>query len=153
MELYSQFLIEFMYSFQQAVYKLSSFVFSTRLVSLSNILRDGDYEKVLNNLSDQVPYWSGGTRIGESLTQFNQRYGNRILNKDTIVMILSDGWDTGDLDTLEYAMKTIHKKSDRVIWLNPLAGNPDYKPATKGCLLYTSPSPRDQRGSRMPSSA
>ena len=139
MELYSQFLIEFMYSFQQAVYKLSSFVFSTRLVSLSNILRDGDYEKVLNNLSDQVPYWSGGTRIGESLSQFNQRYGNRILNKDTIVMILSDGWDTGDLDTLEYAMKTIHKKSDRVIWLNPLAGNPDYKPATKGmeiCLPY-----------------
>ena len=139
MELYSQFLIEFMYSFQQAVYRLHSFVFSTRLVSLSNILRDGDYEKVLNNLSDQVPYWSGGTRIGESLAQFNQRYGNRILNKDTIVMILSDGWDTGDLDTLEYAMKTIHKKSDRVIWLNPLAGNPDYKPATKGmeiCLPY-----------------
>jgi len=139
MELYSQFLIEFMYSFQQVVFQLRTFVFSTRLVSLSNILKDGDYEKVLNNLSEQIPYWSGGTRIGESLTQFNEKYSSRLLNKDSIVIILSDGWDTGDLDDLEYAMKSIHKKSDRVIWLNPLAGNPDYKPATKGmeiCMPY-----------------
>jgi uncharacterized protein with von Willebrand factor type A (vWA) domain len=139
MELYSQFLIEFMYSFQQAVHQLRTFVFSTRLVSLSNVLQDGDYEKVLNNLADQVPYWSGGTRIGESLQQFNERYASRMLNKDSIVIILSDGWDTGDLDVLKNAMKSIHKKSDRVIWLNPLAGNPDYKPSTKGmeiCLPY-----------------
>ncbi len=139
MELYSQFLIEFMYSFQQAVHQLRTFVFSTRLVSLSNVLKDGDYEKVLNNLSDQVPYWSGGTRIGESLQQFNERYASRMLNKDSIVIIMSDGWDTGDLDVLENAMKSIHKKSDRVIWLNPLAGNPEYKPSTKGmeiCLPY-----------------
>ncbi|MFT6320004.1 MAG: hypothetical protein ACJAT4_000926 [Granulosicoccus sp.] len=139
MELYSQFLIEFMYSFQQAVHQLRTFVFSTRLVSLSNVLQDGDYEKVLNNLADQVPYWSGGTRIGESLQQFNERYASRMLNKDSIVIILSDGWDTGDFAVLENAMKSIHKKSDRVIWLNPLAGNPDYKPSTKGmeiCLPY-----------------
>jgi uncharacterized protein with von Willebrand factor type A (vWA) domain len=139
MELYSQFLIEFMYSFQQAVHQLRTFVFSTRLVSLSNVLQDGDYEKVLNNLADQVPYWSGGTRIGESLQQFNERYASRMLNKDSIVIILSDGWDTGDLAVLENAMKSIHKKSDRVIWLNPLAGNPDYKPSPKGmeiCLPY-----------------
>ncbi|MFK7775939.1 MAG: VWA domain-containing protein [Saprospiraceae bacterium] len=139
MELYSQFLIEFMYSFQQAVNQLRTFVFSTRLVSLSNVLKDGDYEKVLNNLSDQVPYWSGGTRIGESLQQFNERYASRMLNKNSIVIIMSDGWDTGDLAVLENAMKSIHKKSDRVIWLNPLAGNPEYKPSTKGmeiCLPY-----------------
>lgn len=132
MELYSQFLIEFMYSFQQAVHELRTFVFSTKLVSLTKTLKDGDYEKVLNNLSEQVPYWSGGTRIGESLYEFKNRYGERMLNKDSIVIILSDGWDTGDLDILEKSMKYIHKKSNRVIWLNPLAGNPDYKPSTKG---------------------
>ncbi len=132
MELYSQFLIEFMYSFQQAVHQLKTFVFSTKLLHLSNALKDSDYKKVLNNLSEQIPYWSGGTRIGESLDQFKRDYGGRLLNKDTIVLILSDGWDTGDLELLESSMKYIHKKSDRVIWLNPLASNPNYVPSTKG---------------------
>lgn len=139
MELYSKFLIEFMYGFQQAVHSIKTFVFSTRLVSLTRILKDTNYEKVLSNLSEQVPYWSGGTRIGESLFDFKSKYGDHLLNKDTIVIILSDGWDTGDLDILEKAMHFIHKKSDRVIWLNPLASNPDYEPVTKGmqvCLPY-----------------
>lgn len=132
MELYSQFLIEFMYSFQQVVHQLRTFVFSTKLLHLSNALKDSDYKKVLNNLSEQIPYWSGGTRIGESLDQFKRDYGERLLNRDTIVLILSDGWDTGDLDLLESSMKYIHKRSDRVIWLNPLASNPNYEPTTKG---------------------
>ncbi len=139
MELYSQFLIEFMYAFQQEVHQLHSFIFSTRLVSLSKILRDSDFEKVLNNLSEQVPYWSGGTRIGLSLESFKETYGDRLLGKDSIVLILSDGWDTGDLPTLKNAMRHIHKKADRVIWLNPLAGNSNYQPATKGmevCMPY-----------------
>ena len=139
MELYSKFLIEFMYGFQQVVHQLRAFVFSTRLVALSQILRNGNFKKVLENLSDQVPYWSGGTRIGASLEEFNTKYGNRILNKDTIVIILSDGWDTGELGTLEHAMRHIHKKSHRVIWINPLAGNPNYRPETKAmqtCLPY-----------------
>ncbi len=132
MELYSQFLIQFMYNFQQVVSKLYTFVFSTQLVSLSRILRDSNYEKVLNNLSEQIPYWSGGTRIGESLHTFRTNYGQNLLNKDSIVIIMSDGWDTGDTDLLKDAMKFIHKKSDRVIWINPLAGNPGYQPTTKG---------------------
>ena len=139
MELYSKFLIEFMYSFQQVVHQLKTFVFSTRLVALSKILLDGNFEKVLENLSEQVPYWSGGTRIGESFDTFKNNYGHHILNKDSIVIIVSDGWDTGDLDVLENAMRFIHKKSHRVIWLNPLAGNPNYKPETqamKVCLPY-----------------
>jgi len=139
MELYSQFLIEFMYGFQQAVYSLKTFVFSTRLISLSRILKDGHYEKVLANLSDQVPHWSGGTRIGASLDEFCTRYGAHSLNKDAIVIILSDGWDTGEIDLLEASMKHIHKKADRVIWLNPLAGNPNFQPTTKGmktCMPY-----------------
>lgn len=139
MELYSQFLIEFMYGFQQEVHKLHTFVFSTKLISLTRTLNDGDYEKVLNNLSEQVPHWSGGTRIGESLDTFKEKYGQRLLNKDSIVIILSDGWDTGQAELLESSIKYIHKKSSRVIWLNPLAGNPDYQPSTKGmqvCMPY-----------------
>lgn len=131
MELYSKFLIEFMYSFQQVVSQLKTFVFSTQLVSLSRTLSDGNFEKVLENLSEQVPYWSGGTRIGECLDTFVKNHGGQLLNKDTILIIVSDGWDTGDLEILENAMRYLHKKSHQVIWLNPLAGNPNYKPETK----------------------
>ena len=138
MELYSQFLIEFMYNFQQSVFNLKTFVFSTRLISLTRILKDGDYEKVLSNLAEQVPYWSGGTRIGESFSQFVQ-FHSPLLGRDSVVMILSDGWDTGNLEELETAMKQIKKKSKKIIWLNPLAGNPNFKPDTLGmktCMPY-----------------
>jgi len=138
MELYSRFLIEFMYQFQQSVFDLRTFAFSTKLTPLTRILRDGDYEKVLNNLADQVPSWSGGTQIGNSLSDLTLSYPY-LLRKDTITLILSDGWDTGDLDVLESSMQTIHKKSRRVIWLNPLASNPAYSPDTEGmksCMPY-----------------
>ena len=139
MELYSQFLIEFMYGFQQAIHQIRTFVFSTNIVDLSQSLKDSDYSKVLNNLSEQVPYWSGGTRIGYSLDQFRKVYGSKLLNKNSVVVILSDGWDIGEISILENAVKHIQKKSFKLIWLNPLAGNPDYKPSTKAmaaCLPY-----------------
>ena len=139
MELYSKFMIEFMYSFQQVVQQLKTFVFSTQLISLSQILRDGNYAQVLENLSAQVPHWSGGTRIGASLDMFRSKYGDRMLNKDSIVIIVSDGWDTGELDLLEDSMRYLHKKSHKLIWLNPLAGNPNYTPKTQAmqlCLPY-----------------
>ncbi|MCB0641862.1 MAG: VWA domain-containing protein [Phaeodactylibacter sp.] len=138
MELYSKFLIDFMYNFQQVVHSLNTYVFSTQLLSLSPYLKDSDFDKALDNLSEYVPNWSGGTRIGESLDQFRSRYGHQ-LNKDSIVFILSDGWDTGDIELLERSMAHIHRKCERLIWLNPLAGRPDYRPATKGmiaCLPY-----------------
>lgn len=138
MELYSQFLIEFMYNFQQTVFSLKTFVFSTRLISLTRILKDGNYAEVLDNLSHQVPYWSGGTRMGHSLSEFVHFFGHQIYN-DSIVMIMSDGWDTGNIEILEEAMYKIHRKSKKLIWLNPLAGNPNYKPDTLGmktCMPY-----------------
>ncbi|MEO1712161.1 MAG: VWA domain-containing protein [Bacteroidota bacterium] len=138
MELYSKFLIEFMYSFQQVVHSLHTYVFSTRLISLSRLLKDTDFEKVLSNLGDQVPHWSGGTRIGESLHQFKTRYGHQ-LNKDSIVIVMSDGWDTGDIELLEQTMSHLHRKCERLIWLNPLAAQADYEPSTlgmKACLPY-----------------
>lgn len=139
MELYSKFLIDFIYSFQQTVHKLHTFIFSTELVSISRILKDENYDVVLSKLSEFVTHWSGGTRIGESLEQFKNQFAEKLINKDSIVLILSDGWDTGDIETLESTMKYLHKRSSKIIWLNPLAGNPDYKPTTKGmqvCLPY-----------------
>ena len=131
MELYTKFLIEFMYSFHQLSLHIKTFAFSTRLVPLTQTLSDGDFDKVLNNLSEQIPYWSSGTKIAESLTQFKNHYGGKLLNKKSVVLILSDGWDTGDTEDLEGTMKYLKKKSSRLIWINPLAGNPNYQAETK----------------------
>jgi len=131
MELYSKFLIEFMYGFHQVTLHIKTFAFSTRLIHLTSTLADGDFNRVLNNLSDQVPYWSSGTRISESLNQFKANYSDKLLNQKSVIMILSDGWDTGETDDLESTMKYLQKKASRLIWINPLAGNPNYVAETK----------------------
>lgn len=138
MELYSKFFIEFMYNFQHIDHNLKTFVFSTKLVHISRLLHEGDFDIVLENLSEAVPQWSSGTCIGKSLSEFITDY-SRQLNKGSTVLILSDGWDIGDLDILDESMAYIQRKCQKTIWLNPLAGNPEYKPATQGmqtCLPY-----------------
>lgn len=131
MDLYSKFLIQFVYTFQNVNKKIESFVFSTSLYRVTNFLKNQDFRASLENLVKAVPEWSGGTRIGASLHEFVRQYG-RLLNNRTTVVVLSDGWDTGEMDILEKSMRRIHSKSGRVIWLNPLAGNPDFKPEVQG---------------------
>lgn len=138
MELYSKFLITFLYNFQYINQTLKTFAFSTQLSPLTRLLRDGNFEQVLDNLGETVPHWSGGTRIGASLQQFRTRYGHT-LNSQTIIVILSDGWDTGEPEILDETMAFLKKKSNKILWLNPLAGNPDFEPTVLGmktCLPY-----------------
>lgn len=138
MELYSQFFIDFMYNFQQIDHSLRTFVFSTQLTHITRLLNDRDFDSVLEQISEEIPHWSGGTRIGTCLEQFIRGY-SQMLNSRSIIMILSDGWDIGDLDVLEDSMAFLKKKSKKIIWLNPLAGNPGYEPATQGmktCLPF-----------------
>jgi hypothetical protein len=78
-----------------------------------------------------MPGRSGGTKIGASLQQLLERFGPLIDSK-TIVIINSDGWDTGDLDILRSAMRSLHERSKRVIWLNPIAASPGYEPTASG---------------------
>lgn len=132
MDLYSRFLIQFMYAFQTSFRRIETFVFSTSLFRITNQLLERDFTTALDRLSEEVSGWSSGTRIGESLDTFCQHYARRLLNKQTIVLLLSDGWDTGDTDLLAHSMKTIQRKAAKVIWLNPLAGSPNYEPTVKG---------------------
>lgn len=131
MDLYSRFLVQFAYAFQQAYRRIETFVFSTSLHRITEELQEQDYDLALKQLADKVPNWSGGTKIGASLQQFIENH-RQYLDRRTLILILSDGWDTGDLEVLEESMRTLHRKSSRVIWLNPLAGNPDYEPTVKG---------------------
>lgn len=132
MDLYSRFLIQFVYAFQNAYRRIETFVFSTSLYRVSSQLRQRDFGVALGKLADAVPGWSGGTKIGESLHEFCGAYASRMLNKRTIVIIMSDGWDTGDTEMLAESMRIIKSRSAKVIWLNPLAGSAGYEPGTLG---------------------
>ena len=132
MELYTAFLIQFLYAFQQVYKRMETFVFSTSLTRITTLLKQKSYNEVLLTLGAENSGWSGGTRIGESLDAFVKEYGNRLLGSGTIVIILSDGWNAGNTEQLEKNMEIIHVRSKKVIWLNPLAGYSSYSPDTAG---------------------
>jgi uncharacterized protein with von Willebrand factor type A (vWA) domain len=132
MDTYSKFLLQFIYALQNTLGRVESFVFSTRLTRVTDYFRTSDIFTALDRIAREVPDWSGGTRIGESLRTFNHDWSLRMLNKHTIVLIMSDGLDTGDASVLEHEMEQIEKRAARVIWLNPLLGNEDYRPLARG---------------------
>jgi uncharacterized protein len=101
-------------------------------MEITAALRTRDLPEALLALSQESAGWSGGTKIGESLLDFNHRYGGRLLSHDTVVMILSDGWDTGEPEILARELSSIQRRSRQVIWLNPLLGMEGYEPLTRG---------------------
>ncbi len=130
MDLYSRFLLQFLFALQSAFSRVETFTFSVRLTRVTDYLRARSYREVLRRLT-AVKDWSGGTRIGESLAEFNRGWPS-LVDRRTIVIILSDGWDTGDPDVLSAELLRIKRRAGRVIWLNPLLGNPSYEPLTRG---------------------
>ncbi len=132
MEQYSVFLLEFMYSMQNVIGRIESFVFSTGLHRVTGYFKHTDIETALEDIAKEIPDWSGGTRIGESLRTFNDQYARRIVDQRTVVIILSDGLDTGQTDLLEEEMARLHGRAVRLIWLNPLLGKDHYQPVARG---------------------
>jgi len=130
MDLYSRFLLQFLFALQHVFSRVETFTFSVRLTHVSDVLRARSYRDVLRRLQE-VRDWSGGTKIGESLAEFN-RYWSHLVDRRTIVIVLSDGWDTGDPEVLATELLRIKRRAGRVIWLNPLLGNPSYEPLTRG---------------------
>jgi len=130
MDLYSRFLLQFLFALQHVFSRVETFTFSVRLTHVSDVLRARSYRDVLRRLQE-VRDWSGGTKIGESLAEFN-RYWAHLVDRRTIVIVLSDGWDTGDPEVLATELLRIKRRAGRVIWLNPLLGNPSYEPLTRG---------------------
>jgi uncharacterized protein len=130
MDLYSRFLLQFLFALQSVFSRVETFTFSVRLTRVTEYLRGRSYREVLRRLM-AVRDWSGGTRIGESLAEFNRQWPG-LVDRRTIVIILSDGWDTGDPDVLAAELLRIKRRAGRVIWLNPLLGNPSYEPLTRG---------------------
>ncbi len=132
MELYSRFFIHLIYAFQNACDRIETFVFSTALHRVSELFEQYHLAKAYQIVSERVPQWSGGTTIGKCLQKFASEYGHLLLDKKTVVLILSDGWDTGEPETMRQAMKNIRRASKKIIWLNPLAGSPEFAPEAIG---------------------
>jgi uncharacterized protein with von Willebrand factor type A (vWA) domain len=133
MDIYSRFLLQFLYALQNNFARVETFVFSTRLSRVTRELAGESYAAALDRLSRAVQDWSGGTLIGASLAAFNRDW-SRLVDRRTVVIVLSDGWDTGDPALLSDELHSIARRAARVIWLNPLLGSRSYEPVTRGML-------------------
>ena len=134
MDPYTRFLLTFVLALHRASRSSRSteiFAFNTSLVRLTPFLRPGRVDLALARLAARVPDWSGGTRIGECLAAFASGYLDELVDSRTVVLILSDGLDRGDLAPLQGALRALRRRARRVLWLNPLAGDRRYEPTAR----------------------
>jgi uncharacterized protein with von Willebrand factor type A (vWA) domain len=129
---YSLFLVKFLYALRKHFRHVDTFLFSTRLVEITGMFRAPRLQDALEALSQEPAGWSGGTSIGGSLREFNQLHRGKLRSSDTLFVILSDGWDTGDPGVLAEELGAVKRRVRRLIWLNPLLGLKDYQPITSG---------------------
>lgn len=132
MDKYSHFLLRFICALRENFRQLEAFIFSTSLIRISKALHQNRLDLVLDKISEQADNWSSGTRIGECLHTFNEKYGKLLLNGSPTILILSDGLDTGDPLLLGNEMIKLQRRARRIIWLNPLKGMKGYAPEARG---------------------
>lgn len=131
MERYTRLLLVFAHAIARRE-EVETFVFSTRLTRITRLLRRRDIDQALHNVGRQVHDFSGGTRIGQALAEFNRRWARRVLGHGAVVIVVSDGWDRGDPSLLAAELERLRRMSHRLIWLNPLLGSEGYEPVTRG---------------------
>lgn len=132
MERQSRLLLRFVQALSSSSVKTEAFVFGTRLTRVTRLIRDRDRDRGLQRVSDAVVDWAGGTRIGASFHEFNQRWARRVLRTSGIVIVVSDGWDRGDPRLVGEETARLARNCHRLIWLNPLASAEDYRPLAAG---------------------
>lgn len=132
MDCYSRFLIQFMYGLQNELWGVETFVFSTSLTRITHLIRTKDITNALEKISTGILGWSGGTNIGRSLQTFNRNFAPSLVTHRTVVVVISDGWDRGDVELLEGEMQTLKRRCKKIIWLNPLLASENYEPLCKG---------------------
>ena len=132
MEPYARVLMMFLHAAVRADRKVEAFSFGTRLTRLTPHMTERDPDAALRSAARAVPDWAGGTRIGENLRAFNERWGRRGVIRGATVVVASDGWERGDVRLLADQLALIRRCAHRVVWVNPLAGDPDYEPLAAG---------------------
>ena len=132
MESYARLMLRFAHALRRVNSRTEVFVFGTRLTRVTRALASRKVDDALARVSADVQDWSGGTRIGESLRDYNRRWAGRVGSSDGIVVVLSDGWDRGEPALVDREMAKLHRNSRRLLWLNPLAGSPGFQPLAAG---------------------
>ena len=132
MEPYARALLRFVHAAVAGRQKVEAFALGTRLTRITRELTSRDPDIALRAASERVTDWSGGTRLGSGLRQFNDEWGVRGLARNSIVVILSDGWDRGEPEELSAEMQRLQRVTHRLIWVNPLKVTPGYAPLARG---------------------
>ncbi|HZW73163.1 MAG TPA: VWA domain-containing protein, partial [Caldimonas sp.] len=132
MDVYTRVLLAFAFALRRVVRRVEIFAFNTTLVRVTRIISPAKVAHSLDALATGVPDWSGGTRIGECLAEFVTGHRDVRVDRNTVVVCVSDGLDQGDTGLLERSMRELRARAGKIIWLNPLLGDARYRPECAG---------------------
>ncbi len=132
MSRYSRLMLHFMHAVTNDRDRVHTFLFGTRLTNVTRYLRHRDIDVALDRVSERVEDWSGGTRIGRCLAEFNRHWSRRVLGQGAVVILITDGLDRDAGEGLAREMERLHKSCRRLIWLNPLLRYSGYEPKSLG---------------------
>jgi uncharacterized protein with von Willebrand factor type A (vWA) domain len=132
MEAYARGLVRFLHAAVVGRGRVEAFAIGTRLTRITRELSSRDPDAAIAAAARRVTDWSGGTRLGEGLRQFNDEWGVRGMARGAVVVILSDGWDRGDPEVLGEQMERLHRVAYQVVWVNPLKSSPNFAPLARG---------------------
>jgi len=132
MDAYTRVLLAFAFALRRVVRRVEIFAFNTTLVRVTRMIAPGKVLQSLTSLSMGVPDWSGGTRIGACLAEFVAMHKDVRVDRNTVVVCVSDGLDQGDTELLERSMRELRSRAGKIIWLNPLLGDARYRPECAG---------------------
>jgi len=132
MSMYTGVFLRFIHGVLDQFREAEAFLFHTRLAHVSDAMKEKDAARALDRLSIMAQGAGGGTRIGESLQTFNRWHAARVIHSRTCVMIVSDGYETGDAVLLGREMAALGRRCRRIVWLNPMMAWPGYTPEARG---------------------
>lgn len=132
MTAYARFFLAFVAGLMRGEPTADAYLFHTRLVRITEALRDDDPLRALNRLTLLAEGFGGGSKIAGNLDRFARTYARRFVNGRSVVIVLSDGYDTDPPETMATALKSLKKRGCRIVWLNPLAGWKGYEPVARG---------------------
>ena len=132
MEPYARAFVRFLHAAVVSRSRVEAFALGTRLTRVTRELASHDPDAAIRAAARRVVDWSGGTRLGEGLREFNDRWGVRGMVRGAVVVILSDGWDRGDPAVLGEQMARLARVAYRIVWVNPLKATPEYAPLARG---------------------
>ncbi len=132
MERYTRMVLHWLHALSQGMERVEVFTFGTRLTRITPDLKKRSVDEALARAARHVADWSGGTRIGEALKTFNYDWARRVLRAGAVVLIVSDGWDRGDLELLRHEMERLQRSCARLIWLDPLLGDDRFAADAQG---------------------